>query len=133
VGPLDGAHAGRVRVVPYLAPIAEAYAAADLALTRAGAMSIAELCAWALPALLVPCRRRRRIIRRATPRPSRAPAPPCTCRSGSCRPPRSDARVGELVADPARLRALAAASAARGRPDAAERIARRILEHLPLV
>jgi UDP-N-acetylglucosamine--N-acetylmuramyl-(pentapeptide) pyrophosphoryl-undecaprenol N-acetylglucosamine transferase len=30
-------------------PIADAYAAADVALTRAGAMSIAELCAWGLP------------------------------------------------------------------------------------
>ena len=43
-----------VRVRPYLSPIADAYAAADLALTRAGAMSIAELCAWNVPSILVP-------------------------------------------------------------------------------
>lgn len=43
-----------VKVRPYLAPIAQAYAAADVALGRAGAMSIAELCAWGLPMLLVP-------------------------------------------------------------------------------
>jgi UDP-N-acetylglucosamine--N-acetylmuramyl-(pentapeptide) pyrophosphoryl-undecaprenol N-acetylglucosamine transferase len=43
-----------VKVRPYLAPIATAYAAADVALGRAGAMSIAELCAWGLPMLLVP-------------------------------------------------------------------------------
>jgi UDP-N-acetylglucosamine--N-acetylmuramyl-(pentapeptide) pyrophosphoryl-undecaprenol N-acetylglucosamine transferase len=130
---LDGAHAGRVRVVPYLAPIAEAYAAADLALTRAGAMSIAELCAWALPALLVP------LPTAAADHQTRNAEALAGAGAAVHLPQRQlsaaglDARVRELVADPARLRALAAASAARGRPDAAERIARRILEHLPLV
>ena len=44
----------RVTVRDYLSPIAEAYAATDLALTRAGAMTTAELCAWGIPSLLVP-------------------------------------------------------------------------------
>jgi UDP-N-acetylglucosamine--N-acetylmuramyl-(pentapeptide) pyrophosphoryl-undecaprenol N-acetylglucosamine transferase len=44
----------RVIVRDYLSPIAEAYAVTDLALTRAGAMTTAELCAWGIPALLVP-------------------------------------------------------------------------------
>src|SRR6478672_265582 len=48
---LDG---GRVRVREYLSPIADAYAATDLALVRAGAMTTAELFAWEIPAVLVP-------------------------------------------------------------------------------
>ena len=44
----------RVRVRPYLSPMADAYAAADLAVARAGAMATAELCAWGVPMLLVP-------------------------------------------------------------------------------
>ncbi len=47
----EGPH---VRVRAYLSPIAAAYAAADLAFTRAGAMTTAEELAWGLPAILVP-------------------------------------------------------------------------------
>lgn len=43
-----------VRVVPYISRMAEAYCAADLALTRAGAMTTAELSAWGVPTILVP-------------------------------------------------------------------------------
>ncbi len=49
------AHAtARVRVVAYQQPMADAYAAADLAVARAGAMSTAELCAWGIPMVLIP-------------------------------------------------------------------------------
>jgi UDP-N-acetylglucosamine--N-acetylmuramyl-(pentapeptide) pyrophosphoryl-undecaprenol N-acetylglucosamine transferase len=44
----------RVKVRAYTAPISEAYRAADFALTRAGAMATAELCAWGIPAITVP-------------------------------------------------------------------------------
>ncbi len=43
-----------VRVRPYLAPMAAAYAAADFAISRAGAMATAELAAWGIPSLLIP-------------------------------------------------------------------------------
>jgi len=43
-------------------------------------------------------------------------------------PARLDALARGWLAEPARLAALAARAAARGRPDAAERIARRVLD-----
>jgi len=45
---------GRIVVTGFLDPLDEAYAAADLALCRAGAFTCAELAAWGLPAVFVP-------------------------------------------------------------------------------
>lgn len=44
----------RIKVIAYQQPMADAYAAADLAVARAGAMSTAELCAWGVPMVLIP-------------------------------------------------------------------------------
>ncbi|MCK4548846.1 MAG: undecaprenyldiphospho-muramoylpentapeptide beta-N-acetylglucosaminyltransferase [Candidatus Krumholzibacteria bacterium] len=46
--------AGRVFVSPYIEDIGKAYAAADVALARAGALSVSELAAAGLPSVLVP-------------------------------------------------------------------------------
>ncbi|MDF1535823.1 MAG: undecaprenyldiphospho-muramoylpentapeptide beta-N-acetylglucosaminyltransferase [bacterium] len=43
-----------VEIVPFITEMADAYARADLCLSRAGAMSISELAAAGLPALLIP-------------------------------------------------------------------------------
>jgi UDP-N-acetylglucosamine--N-acetylmuramyl-(pentapeptide) pyrophosphoryl-undecaprenol N-acetylglucosamine transferase len=43
-----------VKVRPYISPMADAYAIADLAICRAGAMTTAELAAWGIPSILVP-------------------------------------------------------------------------------
>jgi UDP-N-acetylglucosamine--N-acetylmuramyl-(pentapeptide) pyrophosphoryl-undecaprenol N-acetylglucosamine transferase len=47
-------HAPRVQVVDYLDPMADGYAVADLVISRAGMMTVAELCAWGLPSILIP-------------------------------------------------------------------------------
>jgi UDP-N-acetylglucosamine--N-acetylmuramyl-(pentapeptide) pyrophosphoryl-undecaprenol N-acetylglucosamine transferase len=43
-----------VRVVDFLDPMADGYAVADLVVSRAGMITVAELCAWGLPSILVP-------------------------------------------------------------------------------
>jgi len=43
-----------VQVVDFLDPMADAYAVADLVVSRAGMITVAELCAWGLPSILIP-------------------------------------------------------------------------------
>ena len=126
----DRAAGGRVRVVPYLAPIADAYAAADLALTRSGAMSIAELCAWGLPAVLVPLPTAAADHQAHNARTLAAAGAAVHLPQAELSAVRVDALVRELAAAPERLARLAQAAAARGRPDAAARIAAQILTSL---
>jgi UDP-N-acetylglucosamine--N-acetylmuramyl-(pentapeptide) pyrophosphoryl-undecaprenol N-acetylglucosamine transferase len=44
----------RVQVTDYLDPMADGYAVADLVISRAGMMTVAELCAWGLASVLIP-------------------------------------------------------------------------------
>jgi UDP-N-acetylglucosamine--N-acetylmuramyl-(pentapeptide) pyrophosphoryl-undecaprenol N-acetylglucosamine transferase len=43
-----------VQVISFLDPMADGYAVADLVVSRAGMITIAELCAWGLPSILIP-------------------------------------------------------------------------------
>ncbi|HET7275158.1 MAG TPA: undecaprenyldiphospho-muramoylpentapeptide beta-N-acetylglucosaminyltransferase [Longimicrobiaceae bacterium] len=43
-----------VHTTPYIQDMAAALAAADIAISRAGAMALAELCAWEIPSILIP-------------------------------------------------------------------------------
>ena len=117
----------RVRVRPYLAPIAHAYAAADLALCRAGAMTTAELCAWGVPSVLVPLPTAAADHQTANARALAAAGASVFLPQSEFTPARITDTLAALAADPAHLARLAAAAAARGRPNAAETIARRIL------
>jgi UDP-N-acetylglucosamine--N-acetylmuramyl-(pentapeptide) pyrophosphoryl-undecaprenol N-acetylglucosamine transferase len=43
-----------VQVVDFLDPMADGYAVADLVVSRAGMITVAELCAWGIPSILIP-------------------------------------------------------------------------------
>jgi UDP-N-acetylglucosamine--N-acetylmuramyl-(pentapeptide) pyrophosphoryl-undecaprenol N-acetylglucosamine transferase len=51
---LDGRSGGRIRALPYITVMADAYAASDLVVARSGAMSIAEITVCGLPAVFIP-------------------------------------------------------------------------------
>jgi UDP-N-acetylglucosamine--N-acetylmuramyl-(pentapeptide) pyrophosphoryl-undecaprenol N-acetylglucosamine transferase len=125
-------HGGRVRVREYLAPIADAYAAADLALARAGAMTTAELFAWGIPPILVPLPTAAADHQTHNARALAAAGAALYVPQSEFTVDRLDATVRGLVEDPAAMARLAAGASARARPDAAEAIARRILNLLDL-
>jgi len=117
----------RVRVRPYLSPIADSYAATNLAVARAGTMTLAELFAWNIPALLIPLPTAAadHQTKNAVTLASAGAAiylPQSTLTAESL-----GRSVSGLLGDPAKLGALARAAAARARPRAADQIARRII------
>lgn len=117
----------RIRVRPYLSPIADAYAATDLAVTRAGMMTIAELCAWHIPAVLIPLPTAAADHQTKNARTLDAAGAAIYLPQSALTGTRLAATISSVVADPARLQSLAKAAASRARPHAAEEIARRVI------
>jgi UDP-N-acetylglucosamine--N-acetylmuramyl-(pentapeptide) pyrophosphoryl-undecaprenol N-acetylglucosamine transferase len=117
----------RVRVRDYLAPVADAYAATDLALARAGAMTTAELFAWGIPAVLVPLptaaadhQTTNAVTLEQAGAAVHVPQPQLTVE-------RLDSTIRGLIERPEAFARLAAGVAKRARPHAAAAIARNIL------
>jgi UDP-N-acetylglucosamine--N-acetylmuramyl-(pentapeptide) pyrophosphoryl-undecaprenol N-acetylglucosamine transferase len=121
-----GRESERVRVRPYISPMQDAYAATDLAIARAGAMSTAETCAWGIPQILVPLPTAAADHQTVNARTLAAANAGIYVAQVDFTPDRLDTLVRELTSAPERLEALSAGARARARPDAADRIARRI-------
>jgi UDP-N-acetylglucosamine--N-acetylmuramyl-(pentapeptide) pyrophosphoryl-undecaprenol N-acetylglucosamine transferase len=122
-----GLESERVRVRPYLSPIADAYAAADLAVARAGTMTLAELFAWHIPAVLIPLPTAAADHQAKNARTLEAAGAAVHLPQFELSGTRLGAAVTSLLNDPARLQALRTAAASRARPHAAEEIARRVI------
>jgi UDP-N-acetylglucosamine--N-acetylmuramyl-(pentapeptide) pyrophosphoryl-undecaprenol N-acetylglucosamine transferase len=116
------------RVVGFVEEMAEAYAWADLVLCRAGAMTLAELWAVGLGAILVPFPfavddHQTRNARHAADRGAALLVP-----QSELTPARLADLLLDLAEDRARVLAMARAARALAVPDAAERVARACLE-----
>jgi UDP-N-acetylglucosamine--N-acetylmuramyl-(pentapeptide) pyrophosphoryl-undecaprenol N-acetylglucosamine transferase len=114
---------GTTRVLSFLTPMTDAYAAADLALARAGAMSTAELCAWGIPAVLVPLPTAAADHQTTNARALEAAGAAVVIPQTEFTPHRLRLSLEELLQDEDRLGSMAAAARVRARPDAAARIA----------
>jgi UDP-N-acetylglucosamine--N-acetylmuramyl-(pentapeptide) pyrophosphoryl-undecaprenol N-acetylglucosamine transferase len=111
-----------VQVVDFLDPMADAYAVADLVVSRAGMITVAEVCAWGLPSILVP-------LPTAAADHQTHNARAMAEAGAAVHVPQSElveaglgAALGRLLTDPAGRTGMAAAARRRGRPDAARDI-----------
>lgn len=123
----------RVRVRPYLAPIARAYAAADFALSRGGAMATAELCAWGIPPIVVPLPTAAADHQTANAKALAAAGAAEFIPQSELTAERLDHAVRALVMNPTLLAERSATASSRARPKAAEDIARHILDMIGAV
>jgi UDP-N-acetylglucosamine--N-acetylmuramyl-(pentapeptide) pyrophosphoryl-undecaprenol N-acetylglucosamine transferase len=116
-----------VRITPYLSPVADAYAAADFALSRGGAMATAELCAWGIPPIVVPLPTAAADHQTANARALSAAGAGEFIPQSALTVETLDTAVKRLVENPPMLEERARVVLARARPEAAATIAREIL------
>ena len=114
-------------VEPFIADMAGAYAWADIVVCRAGALTLAELCAVGVGSVLVPfpqavddhqTRNAEYLLERDAA---------VLLKQGDDLGPRLQAVLTELAGDPARRLAMAEAARALAMPDAADRVADAVL------
>jgi UDP-N-acetylglucosamine--N-acetylmuramyl-(pentapeptide) pyrophosphoryl-undecaprenol N-acetylglucosamine transferase len=104
-----------------------ALAAADLAIGRAGASSIAEPLAFGVPLLLIPFGAAMEGHQEANARAMVETGAAISMREGELDGDRFTAQVSGLLDNPDRLRRMANAARVAGRPQAAQEIARELL------
>lgn len=118
-----------VHVVPFAQAMERALTVASLAVSRAGAMAVAEMCAWGVPMWLVPLPTAAGDHQRRNAEALAAAGAARVCAQARIErePAILWAAVRELLEDEPARRRMADAARARGRPDAARRIAGDVL------
>jgi UDP-N-acetylglucosamine--N-acetylmuramyl-(pentapeptide) pyrophosphoryl-undecaprenol N-acetylglucosamine transferase len=111
-----------VRPVPYIREMPAALAAADLAVSRAGAMALAELCAWGIPSILVPFPYAAANHQYHNARALSDAGAAVTIPESELSPGRLGAEIEALANDADRRAKIAARAKLRGHPNAADEI-----------
>ena len=118
----------QVKVRGYIAPIAEAYRAADFALSRGGAMATAELCAWGIPAIVVPLPTAAADHQTANAKALDAAGTAEMIKQSELTVDRLSSTVESLISNPSKLARMRQKALERARPTAAADIAAHILD-----
>lgn len=116
-----------VTVIDFLDPMADGYAVADLVVSRAGMITVAELCAWGLPSILVPLPTAAADHQTHNARVLAEAGATRMLRQDELTPVSLGDAVGGLLGDAMGRRGMAARARARGRPHAAREIVSNLL------
>jgi UDP-N-acetylglucosamine--N-acetylmuramyl-(pentapeptide) pyrophosphoryl-undecaprenol N-acetylglucosamine transferase len=119
-----------VRVVPYLSPIADAYACSDLAFVRGGMMGTSELCAWGVPMVICPLPTAAHDHQMENAKALERAEAAMVLPQRELTPATLAERVRGVLDDGAMLERLRRGALARARPEAAAGIARAIVDLL---
>ena len=119
---------GRIVVRGFFDPITTAYAAADLVVSRAGAMTVSELCAWGKPSVLVPLPTAAADHQTFNARALANAGASVLLLERELTPESFAKTVGSLATDRRSLDALGEAARKRGHPNAARTIIEKVLE-----
>jgi UDP-N-acetylglucosamine--N-acetylmuramyl-(pentapeptide) pyrophosphoryl-undecaprenol N-acetylglucosamine transferase len=118
----------RFVVRPFFAPMNAVYPLLDLIVGRAGALTLAEITAWGLPSILVPYPFATADHQMQNARAVEAAGGAIVLPQRELESSRLEALIRELLVDEDRRRAMSLAARALGRPDAATRVAERVIE-----
>lgn len=110
------------RVVPYLDPMADEIAAADLVVSRAGAMTVGELCAIGRAAILVPFAAATNNHQELNARVVERAGGAVVITEAELTPEKLAATISTVVADPDRAGRMGEAARTLATPDATQKI-----------
>lgn len=120
-------HPPRCHVRPFWDPIGEAYAAADLAVARSGAMTAAELCAFGLPSILIPYPHAAHDHQYHNAASLAASGAAVLLEESGLSGSRLSREVLDIIRNRGRLARMAELARSRGNPKAAEEIVKQLL------
>lgn len=117
----------QVQVVDFLDPMGDGYAVADLVVSRAGMITVAELCAWGLPNILVPLPTAAADHQTYNAKVLVASGASLLLPQAELTPDHLGKVVTALLTDSARRKQMGEQALARGRPQAAREIVSNLL------
>lgn len=115
-----------VHVIPFIDPMADAWAIADLCVARAGMMTLAELAAWGIPSVLIPLPTAAADHQTHNAAAMASSGAAVTLPQAGLDADKFGAVIASLIDDPTRRRLMSGYASARARPGAAAEIALRV-------